>query len=173
MRNSPISVNDLVEQKVTSKNLVIYLGFLIYIFFFSEVLPIWRQLLKRFQHNIGTFEALVSLMCKPNARGGFETFENILKQSVQFLKIEGLKMKCKVLVWLCSSTAPLFSFMCAVGCCLMQLFILLPSPSGMTSLTMKTSCFVSVSDNLCSPLQDVWAHFAIRWYQTVLESSKP
>lgn len=34
MRNLPISINVLVEQKVSSKNLIIYLGFLIYIFNF-------------------------------------------------------------------------------------------------------------------------------------------
>lgn len=107
MRNSPISINVLVEHKVTSKNLIIYWGFLIYIFF-SEVLPIWETTYKTFQHNIGTFEAPLSHVCKPNER--FEVFESILKQSVQFLKMKGLKIKCKDLVSLCSSAAPLFLY---------------------------------------------------------------
>lgn len=99
MGNSLISVNVLVKQKVTSKYLIIYLVFLIYI---SSFFLKYFQLLKLFTHNIGTFEAPLSLVCKPNVRETFETFENILKQSVYFLKMKGLKMKCKVLVSLCS-----------------------------------------------------------------------
>lgn len=84
--------------------------------------------------------------------------------------MKGLKMKCEVLVCLHSSAPPLFSFMCVMGWCLVHRFIVVPDLFGLASLTMETSRFVSVSDHLHSPLQGVWAHLAIRQYQTALQS---
>lgn len=81
MRNSPISINVLVEQKVTSKNLIIYLGFLIYIssIFWStfNLEPTFKTFLAWYWNIWRSFITCVQTKCKGNIWNIWKYFKTV------------------------------------------------------------------------------------------------
>lgn len=142
---SPISIKVLEEQKMPSKNLIIFLGFLRY---FSFIFRSTSNTLKFFCVTREYLKLFLSLWCA-NQMKHLNYFKTI---SFWFFEMKWLTIKCKILGCFWSSAAPLFVLTCAVGWSLMQDLILLPAPQYTVSLPMKTlwSCLcMTISDHLC------------------------